>query len=50
MLTRAALIGELGMSAEQLAALEERADQEVTAAFEAALEAPFPQPQETAHA
>ena len=48
-LTRAALV-EHGISADEVAALEERAEQEVAAAFEAALEAPFPQPQETAHA
>lgn len=34
----------------ELAAIDRRVEQEVAAAFEAALEAPFPKPQEVAHA
>jgi TPP-dependent pyruvate/acetoin dehydrogenase alpha subunit len=49
-LTRAALIGEHGMSAEDVEARERAVEREVAAAFEAALEAPFPQPQGVAHA
>ena len=49
-LARAALMDEQGMGEDAVAALEEAVEREVTAAFEAALEAPFPQAQEVAHA
>jgi TPP-dependent pyruvate/acetoin dehydrogenase alpha subunit len=48
-LARAALTGEHGMSAEDVEALEQAVEREVAAAFESALEAPFPQPEEVAH-
>jgi TPP-dependent pyruvate/acetoin dehydrogenase alpha subunit len=48
-LTRAALV-EGGMAGAEIAALEDRVEAEVAAAFAAALDAPFPQPEEAAHA
>jgi TPP-dependent pyruvate/acetoin dehydrogenase alpha subunit len=49
-LARAALTEEHGVAADALAALDEAVEREVTAAFEAALEAPFPEAEEVAHA
>ena len=49
-LARAALIQEQGIGEDALAALEEAVEREVGAAFDATLEAPFPQAEEVAHA
>jgi TPP-dependent pyruvate/acetoin dehydrogenase alpha subunit len=49
-LTRAALIAEHGVGEAEIAEIDERVEREVADAFQAALEAPFPQPQEVAHA
>jgi acetoin:2,6-dichlorophenolindophenol oxidoreductase subunit alpha len=49
-LARAALRQEHGLGDEDLAAIEARVEAEVTASFDAALAAPFPEAQEVAHA
>lgn len=49
-LAREALEAEFGVGGDEVAALDQAVEREVTAAFDAALEAPFPEPQEVAHA